>query len=164
MPKGRRPLPTNVKAARGNPGKRRLNANEPQFAAAPDLSPPSMLTGEARRIWLDTIGGLHANGLATIPFLHVLAQYCIARAEWMAAEAKIKREGVIVNTRLGRSINPRCKVRDDAHKRMLEAQRELGFTPAASSKIKASPPPGAAPQDDFTKMRNEGRDVVAKIG
>jgi len=151
---------------RGNPGKRKLNTDEPQYDPAPSLDPPSTLAGVARDTWLANIGGLQHNGLATIPFLQVLEVYCIARAEYLAAEAQVKREGTVTAGRLGtRVVNPRCKVRDHAHKRMLDAARELGLTPAASSRISANPAKGVAPaQSKLTRMQAEGAAVIGKIG
>lgn len=50
--KGRRPLPTNWKVLRGNPGKRALNKHEPQPALPPAPPPcPEFLDGYARAEW-----------------------------------------------------------------------------------------------------------------
>lgn len=74
---GRPPKPTAIKAAEGNPGKRKLNQAEPKPNPVHTLKPPANSLADVRKFWrkygpmLDKIGGGSSqNGListATTP-------------------------------------------------------------------------------------------------
>lgn len=50
MKRGRKPTPTDIKLAKGNPGKRKLNASEPRPGSSLPLAPDDLTQGE-RKIW-----------------------------------------------------------------------------------------------------------------
>jgi phage terminase small subunit len=49
--RGRKPKPTARKIAAGNPGKRALNKDEPDFGLVTNIEPPEWIAGEARDMW-----------------------------------------------------------------------------------------------------------------
>src|SRR4051812_31093346 len=95
MKRGRKPKPTALKRAEGNPGKRRLPANEPTpEIAAPDC--PAHLTAGARAEWDRLAPELEANGLLTRVDRAALAGYCVLYARWAEAEEQLKERFVTV--------------------------------------------------------------------
>lgn len=145
--KGRKPKPTKLKMLAGNPGKRPLNKDEPQFA--PDLpAPPGFLSQEARQEWDRIAGALYAQGVLTAVDRGALAVCCqlygrLVQAETALAILAAKDPtsfGLLVKSRrCGPIINPLVAV---AHKSMelyIRACAEFGITPSRRSRIKAFP-------------------------
>lgn len=136
--RGPAPLPTATKRARGNPGKRPLNDDEPQMPArAPRC--PSHLQGEARAEWRRVAGALNAAGLLTQVDRAALAVYCQAWSRWVRAEEQVARHGEIVKTASGNLIqNPYLSVANRAMKQLQTLAREFGMTPSARSQLHMS--------------------------
>ena len=84
--KGRKPLPTNFKVINGNPGKRPLNKDEPQFVnVLPD--PPDFLTEKALAEWNRMGPKLVESGVVTEGDMAIFAAYCQSWARWKELEA-----------------------------------------------------------------------------
>lgn len=49
--RGRKPKPTGRKLAAGNPGKRALNADEPDFGVVTNILAPDWIQGHGRDLW-----------------------------------------------------------------------------------------------------------------
>ena len=85
-----RPTPTYLKLLKGNPGKRRLNKNEPVPripASAPE--PPAFLSDIAKEEWARVSGELYAMHLLTTVDVAALALYCDAYSRWRTATEAI---------------------------------------------------------------------------
>ena len=120
MISGQRPKATALKLLENNPGKRRLNDQEPQpipVAGLPD--PPRKLKGEAKREWSRVIPFIMANSLTGQEGLSVLATYCGLHAAVVQAE----RRGEVPSASL------------IAQYRMMA--ETFGFTPSARTRIKS---------------------------
>lgn len=88
--RGRKPKPTSIKIAAGNPGKRCLNAREPK--AQTELPTcPSHLLPTAKAEWKRLARELYHLGVITQLHRATLAGYCQAYGRWVEAE-KILRE------------------------------------------------------------------------
>ncbi|WP_201351883.1 phage terminase small subunit P27 family [Hydrogenimonas urashimensis] len=62
--------------------------------------------------------------------------YALAFQEWNAAEKALQEQGIIIENSSGNPVtSPWLRVRDGAHKRMIDAVRELGLSPKARSKL-----------------------------
>lgn len=61
--RGPRPKPTVTKKLNGNPGKRALPKNEPEFSGVAEM--PRWLTVQARAVWNDLAPGMEKAGLLT---------------------------------------------------------------------------------------------------
>jgi P27 family predicted phage terminase small subunit len=117
MKAGQRPMPTQLKLLRGNPGKQRLPANEPQPEQAIDVpAPPAFITGYAADEWWVVAVELHRLGLLTKVDVAPLAAYCHAYGQWrmaaeslsrMAANAPIM-NGQIIKTKYGDAAANPC--------------------------------------------------------
>ena len=89
MPGGRPPKPTETKRIAGNPGKRRLNGDEPQFGAS-GLTCPRWLPDEARREWRRVAPMLREKKVITAADRAALAAYCLSYARWQQAELALE--------------------------------------------------------------------------
>jgi P27 family predicted phage terminase small subunit len=151
---GPRPTPTYLKLLRGNPGKRKINKNEPKPAIPPAPPPcPEFLNGYAREEWARVSGELFHLQLLTTIDVACLAVYCDAYSRWRLATEAIaamaardeRTHGLLIKSRAGEATaNPLIWIANSAVKTMLRAADEFGMTPAARSRINGgfSPPPG----------------------
>src|SRR5688572_5662409 len=92
--RGRKPIPTVLKIARGNPGKRPLNHDEPQMERPESLRAPSGLKGAGLREWQDQAQQLADRGVLTDADLTAFEDYCRALTELRNYEAKAKKVGL----------------------------------------------------------------------
>ncbi|HEY1599711.1 MAG TPA: phage terminase small subunit P27 family [Pirellulales bacterium] len=139
MVRGRKPKPTRLKLAEGNPGKRKSRAREPQPAAG-EPACPAELDAAAREEWQRLCKALIALGILTEIDRAVLAAYCQCWSRWLAAERDIARRGVIVVTVMGAEMqNPSLPIANKALQLMLRFGAELGLTPSARTRIDATP-------------------------
>lgn len=141
--RGRKPLPTQMKIIRGNPGKRPLNDAEPKPRAK--IPPcPAHLRGEARREWRRISKELHAVGLLTTIDRAALAGYCASYARWVEAEDGIRRNGLLVKTPNGFPVqSPLIAIANKAMKQMLDFIVQFGMTPSSRTRVTAAPDTGA---------------------
>jgi P27 family predicted phage terminase small subunit len=141
--KGRKPTPTHLKLINGNPGKRRLNANE----AKPDLArpmPPPFLNDDAKVEWGRLVDRLYEVGLMTEIDRAALAAYCQAYGRWAVAERALAKMAeadadfgaLMTKTKDGNLIqNPIVGVANRAMSDMVKYGAEFGMTPSARSRI-----------------------------
>lgn len=139
--RGRRPLPSALKMARGNPGKRPPNEDEPTPSV--ELPPcPRHLNQRARREWRRMSRELFDLGLLTAIDRTALAAYCQLYARWVKAEEKVEEVGEVVKApATGYPIqNPYLGIANTALKLMHSYLVEFGMTPSARSRVKAKKP------------------------
>jgi phage terminase small subunit len=86
--RGAKPKPTALKLIAGNPGRRPINTEEPEY---PSLShePPDWLSDEARAVWARLAPGLTMVGVLTEVDRDIFAIYCDMVAQYEIA----RREG-----------------------------------------------------------------------
>jgi P27 family predicted phage terminase small subunit len=136
----------------GNPGKRPLNADEPQPAAAiPE--PPAELSPAARAEWDRLAAELGALGMLTNLDRAALAAYCGAYALWAEATEAIQKYGAMIKSPQGFPIqSPYLAIANRQAEIMMRIASEFGFTPASRSRISAP----VEPQPHFD-LFNPGR-------
>ena len=88
MTRGRKPKPTALKIAEGNPGKRRINGNEPKPPGSLPDCPPH-LSAVAREEWNRIAASLNRIGLLTQVDRTTMAGYCQCYGRWVEAEQKL---------------------------------------------------------------------------
>ena len=172
MPKGsgRRPLPTAVKKLRGNPGRRRLNDQEPA-APAGDPEMPAGLPKAAKAEWRRILPELRQLGMLSKIDRAALAAYCHAYARWFQAEREAKRFGIVVKEPIMRynreaeedeligyryKKNPAVTISETAQKLMKSFLVEFGMTPAARSRVRVEKPADADPLEQFLEGATSG--------
>ena len=132
---GRKPKPTAIKKLEGNPGKRRLNEQEP----IPDKKAPKCpmwLEPEAKKEWRRTAKRLEVLGILTEVDMAAFAGYCQAFARWKEAEEFISKHGTIVKTPSGYWQQvPQVPIAQTYLKIMHKFCEQFGLTPSARSRI-----------------------------
>ena len=143
MKSGPRPVPTQLKLLRGNPGKERLRCDQLRPEQSIDVpDPPAHITGYAADEWWTVATELHRLGVLTKVDCAPLAAYCYAYGQWRdAAEALASMgsepvRGLVVRTgNGGPTENPLIYTARKAAADMMRYAAEFGLTPAARSRI-----------------------------
>ncbi|MES2208594.1 MAG: phage terminase small subunit P27 family [Chloroflexota bacterium] len=148
--RGPKPKRAALKLLAGNPGKRPVRADgEPKRGrvrrGVPDR--PRELTGEAAREWDRVAADLDAAGTLAVADRGILAAYCLAVADLLAARDAINREGRFVKepvqTSKGEKIgertreHPAVRLLDRASARVQRLADSLGLTPQSRSRSEA---------------------------
>jgi P27 family predicted phage terminase small subunit len=133
--RGRRPKPTRLKILTGNPGKRRLNENEPMPEAAIPDCPPE-LGPVARQEWDRLVAQLAPLRMMTHLDRAALASYCVAYALWVEAVEATQKYGAMVKSPSGYPVqSPYVSIANRQTEIMMRIATEFGFTPASRSRI-----------------------------
>jgi P27 family predicted phage terminase small subunit len=167
MPAGRKPKPTAVKALAGNPGKRKLNGNEPKFTEG--VLCPAWLTSSARREWARVTKELKLLNMLQAVDRGALAAYCMSYARWRSAEETVTREGQTVREpitdKVGKVVghktkrHPATNIAKDERASMLRAASLFGFDPSSRSRLSVGEGQTEDPFEAF--MRGMGADDTA---
>lgn len=170
--KGRKPLPTSIRKARGNPGGRPINRKEP----IPPRSlkrPPSWLNvnaqatadakaaaKEQRKLWYRLLREAPPGLLTTID-AELFAAYVVAAHLHAVATVKVQELGaVIAAPRTGTPMhNPYLSVLNRATENLRKLGAELGFSPTSRSRIKVDTPPPEDPVGEIQRRMIEARDA-----
>ena len=148
---GRRPQPTKLRILRGNPGRRRINPNEPQPPPAPDgfeIPPPEVeVDALAATEWRRVVPILRVCGLASQAERSALIARCQQWSRYLEAQAKVRELGMIVKKgSTGEPmVNPYLAVADRALVHCGKLWGELGLTPSGRARLSALPQ--AEPQE-----------------
>jgi phage terminase small subunit len=132
---GRRPVPTHLKVLRGNPGKRPLNAQEPQ----PDNTIPhcpQWLDATARKAWRRIIRAMRHTGVITSVDRDALAIYCALYSQIEEAFRQGRLPPISLLTELRQHMT------------------EFGFTPSSRVRLKVAP---SRPENPFEEYMNADR-------
>jgi len=143
--RGRKPKPTAIKKLAGNPGKRPLNASEPQ-PPVPDSTPyaPRFLNADGKKEWRRIVGILMDLGLYTEVDRAALAMYCQAWGRWVHAERKCGElaDKIVATTDKGYSHLHAWRLEaNKAQAQLLKAMTEFGMTPSSRSRVHVSGEP-----------------------
>ena len=139
--RGRKPKPTALKKLAGSPGKRALNAVEPQ-PPIPQSVPrtPRHLGVEAKREWKRMCHVLLAIGLYTEIDHAALEMYCQSYGDWIVAKRKVRNTGGrVLRSRKGALYtNPWVYEANGAWERLRKAAAEFGMTPSTRSRVRVA--------------------------
>ncbi len=169
---GRPRLPTQDKIARGNPGKRSLDRQEPDPDYLDDLEPPKWLPEAAKAVWRELAAKLRKAKVLTVIDVPAFEKFCVAHARWRAAVQDLEVRGVMVarapkdgarDTVAGEAkveaapqvINQLVFAESMFFKQAVALEREFGMTPAARTRVSIEPQltlfPDAPSGDDKPK-------------
>jgi len=180
MTLGRKPQPTALRRAAGNPGKRGYNHDEPIIEGDMPDCPPH-LSAEAQKEWHRLAGALHQAGILTFADRAALAAYCQCYGRWVECEEKLASTPTMFKTPSGYvQQSPWLAVANKQLELMGRYMAELGLTPAARSRIVALRDVGpeldrvekiefvvvyeAAPGERREQLLNQQAQSVAKPG
>lgn len=135
--RGRKPTPTKVKERRGNPGKRKLNKDEPEFSPFNENTPPpSQLNTDGKKMWVFILKELLSQGVLLQTDLEVVTNYCIAYQNRNRACKDVEKYGTFVeNGNGGLSKNPAFTVLNEALKQMTTFGALLGLDPSSRQRL-----------------------------
>jgi P27 family predicted phage terminase small subunit len=141
--KGRKPKPTALKLLAGNPGKRPLNQNEPQYESVEDALPTELQSDKnqiAAKEWRRIIPLLTASGVATEVDRTLLIAYCSEYQKYIEAEKMLAEHGMFMRTKAGfLGLNPYVKVSRASLDMLIRLSSEFGMTPTARVKLNLEP-------------------------
>ena len=145
---GRRPIPTEIKLLRGNPGKRKLNRREPRGHSGLPAC-PTHLRGIAREAWRRLGERLTVLRVVTDADAAALELLALAYGEYRQAVGVVERRGATYATRTANGMivrrRPEVAIASDAWRRVKSMLVEFGLTPAARTRVIAEP---AGDQDE----------------
>ncbi|MCH8243661.1 MAG: phage terminase small subunit P27 family [Planctomycetes bacterium] len=148
---GRRPKPTAVKKATGNPGRRPLNENEPQ--PEDGVRSPYGLRPRAKSAWRRLAPQLKKMGCLKRIDAEALARYCTLLARYWEAEKFIEKHGTSYPIR-GEDGKvkylqqvPQVGMANKLAPLLARLEQEFGMTPSARAAI--SLPPGESDEESL---------------
>ena len=151
---GRPPEPTALKALRGNPGKRPLNADEPQAKALASLCPPEGMDDETLKAWDEYVPALlEVPGLLAEVDMLALRLLCEAVATRRTCQKLLAEKGYTMTTPSGYvQQRPEVSIAAQAGKAIKALLTEFGMTPAARARMRVELPSESA--DPYEAFRN----------
>jgi P27 family predicted phage terminase small subunit len=157
--RGRKPKPTAQKKLAGNPGKRKLNASEPEIpttSAMFDSPPEELLTDSvARDEWMRSAPMLRDRKVVTDAERGALIALCQQWSIYQQAVQKWGTMGMVVKSPSGYPIvNPYMGIANKALANCLKLWSELGLTPSSRSRVQTVQTPDDA--DAFAEFDEVG--------
>lgn len=142
---GRRPKPTASKELAGNPGKRKLNKDEPSFELVTNIDPPEWLCPNSQEMWARVVPALLAEKVLCVTDLHNVEAFCTAYANWRASQASVVQFGIVVTSAMGSPIkNPALTAAKEAMAQMVTFGSLLGLDPSSRTRLVGAKKPGEA--------------------
>jgi P27 family predicted phage terminase small subunit len=148
--RGRKPVPTDLKVLRGNPGHRPLNVDEPALPPVESEAfdtPPLELTGDAAAIaeWGRLAPMLRAARQVTEAERGSLIALCQQWSRYLSANSKAEAAGMVIKSPSGYPMpNPYLGIANRALTHCTKLWGELGLTPSSRSRVSATPAPSGA--------------------
>jgi P27 family predicted phage terminase small subunit len=149
--RGRRPEPTVLKIAKGNPGKRPLNKSEPK-PPVDAIAPPDWVIGKSREKWDELVPKLLGMGVMTNADIDTIARYCAMHEQYLKYLDQVRRglDVLVMRDDAGRvkymQSTPAATMMTKLAASMLRIEQEFGLTPSARSQISVATP---KQQDEF---------------
>ena len=141
---GRKPKPAAKKQLAGNPGKRALNKDEPDFGTVINIDPPEWLIGPGRDLWEHLAPLLCAERILQATDIQNLEAYCTAYGRFRDGQADITENGITVMGAQGGVVkNPAATIINEALKQMATYGAMLGLDPSSRQRLQGPKKPGA---------------------
>jgi P27 family predicted phage terminase small subunit len=133
---GRKPKPTQKKVAAGNPGKRALNHDEPDFGEVTNIDPPEWIDGYAKDMWERVMPLLCKQQILQLTDIHNVELFCMAYKNWRLAQEEVAKNGVVVMGAEGGPVkNPALTAVNEATRQMATFGAMLGLDPSSRSRL-----------------------------
>lgn len=141
---GRRPKPTAKKLLAGNPGKRALNTNEPDFGLVLTVDCPIWMGDDGRALWETVCPLLCRERVLAATDIQNLEVYCNAYDQFRMAQQDVKANGVTVPGATGGIVkNPAATVLKEAAAMMATYGGMLGLDPSSRQRLMGKPAEGS---------------------
>ncbi|MFW8589829.1 phage terminase small subunit P27 family [Glaciecola sp. 2405UD65-10] len=138
MARGRKPKPTKQKLLAGNPGKREINHNEPNFAPLKNIAVPEWMADfeNAKGMWEWLAPRLCSEEIVTEVDLVNLESYCMAYERWRMAEIEVCKLGIVVEGSQGGYVkNPALTAVNEAKRQIQSFGALLGLDPSSRTRL-----------------------------
>ncbi|BBP99098.1 terminase [Burkholderia sp. SFA1] len=133
---GRRAKPTAKKELAGNPGKRALNKDEPDFGLVENIDAPEWIVAEARDMWERVVPLLCSQKILQMTDLHIVELFCSAYGNWRVAQADLVRNGPVVSgAQGGPTKNPAATVAKESASQIATFGAMLGLDPSSRQRL-----------------------------
>lgn len=150
---GRRPKPTAKKELAGNPGKRAINKNEPDFGLVQSIDCPFWMGDHGRELWETVCPLLCREKVLEATDVQNLEVYCNAYDQFRIAQEEVKNNGVTVLGAAGSPIkNPAVTAVKEAVAMMATYGGMLGLDPASRQRVMGKKPEGSG--NPFAELLN----------
>lgn len=152
MAPGRKPKPTWLKLVTGNPGKRPINADEPQPAG--DIAePPDWFEPDQRIEWARAIKAAPQGLLRSLDESMLIVWVCAKVAHADAAQ-KIKTYGSVIKSGGQAQPSPYVGIMNKQATIMMRAAAEMGFSPSSRSRVSIKDQKGktSSPFNDLKEL------------
>jgi len=151
--RGRRPLPTEIKALSGTLRKHRLNPAEPKGTPGRPAA-PLWLSPRAAELFEATCDKMDERGTLAVEWRDCIASYAATLEDVEIATAAIRKHGATyqTHTATGDLIfrkRPEVGQRSEAMRRAAILRAELGLGPSASLRVAAVPIAESNPYADL---------------
>ena len=160
---GIKPKPTNLKLLEGNPGKRPLNENEPQFTSE-NVQCPDWLLDDAKIEWDRLAPTLTTLRILTEADIAGFAGYCQSYAKWKNAELFLKEHGTTYRipkrNKEGKIVSvyiapyPEVAIARSCLEQVRQFCAEFGLTPSSRGRMQL---PGQSEDDPMEKLLSAKR-------
>ena len=166
---GRRPLPAEVKRAKGNPGKRKI-VDAPLDLVAPSApsSAPKNLSNLARQVWDRMAPRLEELRFLRVTDTPAFARYCTDLAKWWECEMHLRKRGTHYTSKSKHGtlhrINPSFLIQERLDRRLVAQEDRFGMSPSARQRLMLQiagmssgmpNPTGAAPKEGDDAGKDE---------
>lgn len=150
---GQNRKPTAMKIMEGTDRADRLNPNEPE----PELvkiptTAPDYFEKEAKKEWDRSISKLMDMNVLAVADYALFEAYCVEYGRYVRLEKEIQREGEVIAVTdyfkgkdgepgsiksESSAMNPKCRLRKEAHDSMVRLAQQFGLTPVSRSRVSA---------------------------
>ena len=150
---GRRPKPTANKELAGNPGKRSLNKNEPDFGLVRNIDCPFWMGDAGRTLWETLAPLLCRERVLEATDVQNLEVYCNAYDQFRMSQEDVQKNGVTVTGAMGGVIkNPAVTALKEATAMMATYGGMLGLDPSSRQRLIGKKPEGGG--NPFAALMN----------
>ncbi|WJF91992.1 phage terminase small subunit P27 family [Paraburkholderia bonniea] len=133
---GRRAKPTAKKELAGNPGKRALNKDEPDYGLVTNIECPEWVMGHGKEMWERVAPSLCKARVMQVTDLHNLEIFCMAYDRVRLAEQDLRANGLVVSSAQGAPMkNPAATILNEASRQMATFGALLGLDPSSRQNI-----------------------------
>lgn len=131
-------MPTAVKRARGNPGKRALPVDEPDPVPATLQDVPRWVQDKAGKHWGVIGDALVEMGVLSVMDTTALGMFCEVFAQYLdARDATMKIKSMVYTTATGSlKIRPEFGHMHQCHDRLFRILQEYGCTPSSRTRVR----------------------------
>lgn len=146
----RRPKPSHLKLLEGNRGHRPINRREPRIVATLG-DPPHWFTADMRATWQHAMEHCPA-GMLKETDRAILTSYCVHECRVWEATRAMEGQPLVVKQPSGRVVeNPLIAIARAETRALTSAIDQLGFSPAARSRVHVEMSDPDNEFDDVTK-------------